>query len=82
MNKDQPWAEKYRPRNFDDIVLDENNRILFMLNKILNLPTNTLKLIKVLKGEFLICLVKVDNWDQPSKNLEILKYKLNDEFNC
>ena len=28
MNKDQPWAEKYRPRNFDDIVLDENNRIL------------------------------------------------------
>ena len=36
------------------------------------------KLIKVLKGEFLICLVKVDNWDQPSKNLEILKYKLNE----
>ena len=23
------------------------------------------KLIKVLNGEFLICLVKVDNWDQP-----------------
>ena len=36
------------------------------------------KLIKVLKGEFLICLVKIDNWDQPSKNLEILKYKLNE----
>ncbi len=36
------------------------------------------KLIKVLKGEFLICLVKVDNWDQPSKNLEILEYKLNE----
>ena len=28
----------------------KNNRILFMLNKILNLPTNTLKLIKVLRG--------------------------------
>ena len=28
MNSDQPWAEKYRPRNFDDIVLDENNRTL------------------------------------------------------
>ena len=36
------------------------------------------KLIKVLKGEFLICLVKIDNWDQPSKNLEILKYKLDE----
>ena len=36
------------------------------------------KLIKVLNGEFLICLVKVDNWDQPSKNLEILEYKLNE----
>ena len=30
----------------------KNNRILFMLNKILNLPTNTLKLIKVLKSKF------------------------------
>ena len=36
------------------------------------------KLIKVLNGEFLICLVKVYNWDQPSKNLEILEYKLNE----
>ena len=36
------------------------------------------KLIKVLNGEFLICLVKIDNWDQPSKNLEILEYKLNE----
>ena len=24
----RPWAEKYRPTRFKDIVLDENNRIL------------------------------------------------------
>ena len=32
----------------------KNNRLLFLLNKILNLPTNTLKLIKVLKSKFIL----------------------------
>ena len=40
----------------------KNNRILFMLNKILNLPTNTLKLIKVLKSKFILrkCLNEIE----------------------
>ena len=28
-----PWVEKYRPSNFEDIVLDENNKAI--LNSIL-----------------------------------------------
>jgi len=27
--KNIPWVEKYRPDNFNDIVLDENNKIIF-----------------------------------------------------
>ena len=40
----------------------KNNRILFMLNKILNLPTNILKLIKVLKSKFILrkCLNEIE----------------------
>ena len=30
MNENIPWTEKYRPSNFDNIVLDPNNKILFM----------------------------------------------------
>ncbi len=26
------------------------------------------KLVKVLKGKFLVCTVKIDNWDNPDKN--------------
>ena len=32
----------------------KNNRILFLLNKILNLPTNILKFIKVSKSKFIL----------------------------
>ena len=30
-----PWVEKYRPENFNNIVLEENNKIIFnnMINK-------------------------------------------------
>lgn len=39
----------------------KNNKILFVLNKILNLPTNSLKLIKVLKSKFILkkCLNEI-----------------------
>ena len=29
MNKTTPWVEKYRPTNFDDIVLDKMNKTIF-----------------------------------------------------
>ncbi len=40
----------------------KNNRLLFLLNKILNLPTNSLKLIKVLKSKFILrkCLNEIE----------------------
>ena len=35
------------------------------------------KLIKVLKGEFIVAVVKVDNWENPSSDNKIEKFKLN-----
>ncbi len=50
----------------------KNNRLLFLLNKILNLPTNTLKLIKVLKSKFILrkCLNEIRVIKQELKNYE------------
>ena len=50
----------------------KNDRILFMLNKILNLPTNTLKLIKVLKSKFILrkCLNEIEVIKRELKNYE------------
>ena len=50
----------------------KNYRILFMLNKILNLPTNTLKLIKVLKSKFILrkCLNEIEVIKRELKNYE------------
>ena len=47
----------------------KNNKILLILNKILNLPTNILKLIKVLKSKFILnkCL----------NEIEVIKKELN-----
>jgi hypothetical protein len=40
----------------------KNNKILLILNKLLNLPTNSLKLIKVLKSKFILnkCLNEIE----------------------
>ena len=50
----------------------KNNRLLFLLNKILNLPTNSLKLIKVLKSKFILkkCLNEIKVIKQELKNYE------------
>ena len=50
----------------------KNNRLLFLLNKILNLPTNSLKLIKVLKSKFILrkCLNEIRVIKQELKNYE------------
>ena len=36
------------------------------------------KLVKVLKGEIALYLIKVENWDNPSKDIEPYLYKLNE----
>ncbi len=49
-----------------------NKKILFLLNKILNLPTNTLKIIKVLKSRFILskCLSEIEVIKRELKNYE------------
>ena len=34
------------------------------------------KLIKVIEGEFIVSFVKIDNWSKPSKDIEIMEYKI------
>ena len=34
------------------------------------------KLIKVLEGEFIVSLAKIDDWSKPSKDIEIIEYKI------
>ena len=51
----------------------KNNKILFLLNKILNLPTNTLKFIKVSKSKFILkkCLNEIEVIKKELKNYEM-----------
>ena len=37
------------------------------------------KLIKVIKGVFILCLIEIDNWEKPSKNIEILEYEFDND---
>ena len=50
----------------------KNNKVLFLLNKILNLPTNTLKFIKVSKSKFILkkCLNEIEVIKKELKNYE------------
>ncbi len=50
----------------------KNNRALFILNKILNLPTNILKLIKILKNRFILnkCLNEIEVIKKELRNYE------------
>lgn len=36
------------------------------------------KLVKVLKGRFLVCTVKIDDWITPNKNNTVLKTEMNE----
>lgn len=56
-----------------EIEFYKNNKILFILNKILNLPTNTLKLIKVYKSRFILrkCLNEINVIKNELKNYEM-----------
>ena len=51
----------------------KNNRLLFLLNKILNLPINSLKFIKVLKSRFILkkCLNEIEVIKKELKNYEM-----------
>ena len=40
---------------------------------------NEKKWVTVQKGEFLVCVVKVDSFDNPEKNVEVKEYVLNSE---
>ena len=56
-----------------EIEFYKNNKILFILNKILNLPINTLKLIKVYKSRFILrkCLNEINVIKKELKNYEM-----------
>ena len=50
----------------------KNNRFIYLLNKILNLPTNTIKYIKVLKSRFILrkCVNEIEVIKKELKNYE------------
>ncbi len=50
----------------------KNKKILFILTKIINLPTNILKLIKILKSKFILnkCLTEIEVIKKELKNYE------------
>ena len=56
-----------------EIEFYKNKKILFLLNKILNLPTNILKFIKVSKSKFILkkCLYEIEVIKKELKNYEM-----------
>ena len=34
------------------------------------------KLVKVLKGEFVVCTIKIDNWESPNKGIKSTKFTM------
>ena len=56
-----------------EIEFYTNKKILFLLNKILNLPTNILKFIKVSKSKFILkkCLNEIEVIKKELKNYEM-----------
>ena len=56
-----------------EIEFYKNKKILFLLNKILNLPTNILKFIKVSKSKFILkkCLNEIEVIKKELKNYEM-----------
>ena len=70
---------------YNDLALDEFKRFYIVRNP----KRGTVrawhghkvesKLIKVVNGIFIVCLIKVDNWEKPSKNIEILEYEFDND---
>ena len=70
---------------YNDLVLDEFKRFYIVRNP----KRGTVrawhghkvesKLIKVLQGIFIVCFIKIDNWEKPSKNIEILEYEFDND---
>ena len=56
-----------------EIEFYKNKKLLFLLNKILNLPTNILKFIKVSKSKFILkkCLNEIEVIKKELKNYEM-----------
>ena len=69
---------------YNDIKLDEFKRFYIVNNpkkgtvRAWHGHKIEAKLVKVLKGEFVVCTIKIDNWESPYKGIESTKFTLNE----
>ena len=69
---------------YNDIKLDEFKRFYIVNNpkkgtvRAWHGHKIEAKLVKVLKGEFVVCTIKIDNWESPNKGIESTKFTLNE----
>lgn len=66
--------------NFDDVkrfYMVQNHKQGFV--RAWHGHKNEAKNVLVVKGAALVCAVKIDNWDNPSKNLEVKRFVLSEK---